>query len=357
MVPPQDTTTNEAPALALECPVPHSHTHIQLAHGGGGRLMHQLLERIFYPLLEHPLQERHADAATLPALDGRPVLTTDAFVVDPLEFPGGDIGKLAVYGTINDLATALAQPLYLTASFVLEEGLELDLLERVVRSMANAARASGVPIVTGDTKVVERGHGSGIFITTTGLGRALSSSPPGPLALRPGQCLLVNGDIGRHAIAVLSRRKGLGFEAPIVSDCENLWPEVHALLSAGLHPACLRDITRGGLASALCELAQVSGHRLLVDEAAIPVSEVVREASELLGLSPLYLACEGRFLAALPQDEAERALAALRTAGASGPAIVGRVEAASRGHAALRGPFGLERPLEMLSGEQLPRIC
>jgi hydrogenase expression/formation protein HypE len=344
--------------LTLSCPTPLKHTTIQLAHGGGGRLMRQLIEEVF---LEPPgapvLAERH-DSAVVPLGGERLALTTDSYVVTPRFFPGGDIGKLAVYGTVNDLAMAGARPLYLSAGFILEEGLALEELRRVVASMREAARECGVALVTGDTKVVDRGKADGLFINTTGAGRVPEHLSIHPRRVRPGDAVLVSGDVGRHGIAVLSVREGIAFETEVQSDCAPLTPLVAAVLEAGVDVHCLRDTTRGGLAAALNEIALDSGLGVIVDETAVPVDEAVAGACELLGLDPLYVACEGRMVLFVPEPQAEVALEALRRhplgAGAS---IIGRVTEGPAGVVSLRTRLGGQRLLDLLSGEQLPRIC
>jgi hydrogenase expression/formation protein HypE len=348
--------------FTLSCPAPIGrHETVQLAHGGGGRLARELVEQLFLPAFRSaPLDERH-DSAVISIHGARLALTTDSYVVHPRFFPGGDIGKLAIFGTVNDLAMAGARARCLSAGFVLEEGLAMEELRRVVASMREAAAACGVDLVTGDTKVVDRGKGDGIFINTTGLG-VFEGSGPG-LALRPssvreGDAVLVSGDVGRHGIAVLSVREGLAFETPVESDCASLAPLVEALLDAGLSLHCLRDATRGGLATVVNEIAMDGGISIELDEAAIPVHDGVRGACELLGLDPLHVACEGRMAIFLPEAEAERALAILRShPPGRGAARIGRVTAGPGGMVTLRTQLGGRRLLDMLSGEQLPRIC
>jgi hydrogenase expression/formation protein HypE len=300
------------------------------------------------------------DAARLELPHGRLAFTTDGYVVQPLEFPGGDIGSLAVTGTANDLAMAGARPLHLSVGLILEEGLPMDLLRRIVASMANAARDCGMTIVTGDTKVVERGKGDGVFITTSGIGLLEAPTPIDPLAIEPGDALLVSGDLGRHGVAILAARHGLDLQPPLASDCAPLWPLVRLLLERGVQLHCLRDLTRGGLASALQELAVARGVELAIEEACIPVAEPVARTCELLGFEPLHLANEGRFVAVLPEADADRALEVL---GPLGGARIGTVRGSKAGGAAtaarvlLRTAYGSERVLVPLSGELLPRIC
>lgn len=317
-----------------------------------------LIDRIFRPAFGSPELDAQHDGACVRAGGARLAITTDSHVVSPLFFPGGDIGKLAVNGTVNDLAMCGARPLWLSAAFILEEGLALETLERVARSMAEAARAAGVAIVTGDTKVVERGKGDGIYITTTGVGVVSVPWTVGPAAIRPEDAILLSGDIGRHGMAIMASREGLAFESPIESDCAPLSGAVQALLAAGLEVHCLRDLTRGGLATVLVELAESSGLTLHVEERAVPVPEAVRGACEILGFDPLYVANEGRFVCLLPETQAPAALEILARAAPGGaPALIGRVRTEPGGGALLRSVVGAERVLDRLSGEQLPRIC
>lgn len=344
--------------LTLSCPVPLKHTTVQLAHGGGGRLMRQLIEEVFLEPLPSPARTERHDSAVVPLGAERLALTTDSYVVTPRFFPGGDIGKLAVYGTVNDLAMSGAHPLYLSAGFILEEGLAMDELRLVVASMREAARECGVELVTGDTKVVDRGKADGLFINTTGAGRVPEQRRSHPRRVRPGDAVLVSGDVGRHGIAVLSVREGIAFETPLQSDCAPLTPLVAALFDAEVDVHCLRDTTRGGLASALNEIALDGGVSLVVDEAAVPLDEEVTGACELLGLDPLYVACEGRMVAFVPESQADAALEAMRRhpLGAAA-ARIGRVTHGPAGMVSLRTRFGGQRLLDLLSGEQLPRIC
>jgi hydrogenase expression/formation protein HypE len=345
-------------SVTLSCPVPLKHTTVQLAHGGGGRLMRQLIEEIFLePLPSQDPIGRH-DSAVVPLGVERLALTTDSYVVTPRFFPGGDIGKLAVYGTVNDLAMSGAHPLYLSAGFILEEGLGMEELRRVVASMREAARECGVRLVTGDTKVVDRGKADGLFINTTGAGQVPAGRSIHPRRVRPGDVMLISGDVGRHGIAVLSVREGIAFETSVLSDCAPLTPLVEALFGAEVDVHCLRDTTRGGLASALNEIALDAGVGLEVDELAVPVDEAVAGACELLGLDPLYVACEGRMVAFVPESQAGAALEAMRRHPlGAGAARIGRVTEGPAGMVSLRTRLGGQRLLDLLSGEQLPRIC
>lgn len=334
---------------------------VLLAHGSGGRLMHELVRDLFLRHLDNPLLAARDDAAvwSLPGpVAGRLAVTTDSYVVSPVFFPGGDIGKLAVCGTVNDLAMVGAEPLALTAGFILEEGLCLSDLERVVASMAKTAREAGVVVAAGDTKVVDRGKADPIFINTSGVGRVRDGTHLSGANARPGDVVLVSGTVGEHELAVLSVREGLEFSFPLVSDCAALNGLVAELLSCGGALRCLRDPTRGGLATTLNEIALQSGVGIEIEEAAVPVSEGVRAACELLGLDPLYAACEGRLVAvASPESEAVVLETLRRNPLGSQAARIGRVTTGPAGRVVLETAYGGRRILGMLSGAQLPRIC
>ncbi|MGC9502169.1 hydrogenase expression/formation protein HypE [Baaleninema sp.] len=337
----------------LSCPVPlQQYPHVLLAHGGGGKLMQQLIHQVFVPAFGSPETVLH-DAATLRLKGDRIAMTTDSYVVHPLFFPGGDIGSMAVYGTVNDLAMAGARPLYLTAGFILEEGLPMSVLWQVVQSMRQAADRVGVKIVTGDTKVVDRGKGDGIFINTAGVGQVEFDGTISPKAIRPGDAILLNGDIGRHGIAIMAVREGLMFETAIESDLAPLSETVLALLEADIEVRCLRDLTRGGLASALHELATAAKVGIHIDERAITVREDVQGACEILGFDPLYLANEGRFVTFVPESDVDRALAIL------GPQAqkIGVVTESTSPPVTMTSQIGSTRAIDLLCGEQLPRIC
>ncbi len=346
--------------MQFECPFPiQDYPHVLLAHGGGGQLMHMLLEKMFFPALGNPWLEQGHDAAALTHHGARWALTTDAFVVHPWEFPGGNIGSLAVHGTINDLAAAGAQPVALAAAFILEEGLPMEDLWRIVDAMRQAATQAGVPIVTGDTKVVERGKGDGVFITTTGLGLI----PPGieihPRRARPGDVILINGAIGVHGIAIMAAREGFEFDEPLESDTAALHTLVARVLEVGgsaVH--VLRDPTRGGVASALNEIARAAQVGIQLEETALPLWPQVQGACELLGLDPLYVANEGKMLVIVEPSKAEAVLQALRAHPLGQEAArIGQVVAEHPGQVVLHTRIGGRQIVPMLSGEQLPRIC
>jgi len=341
------------------CPVPIAEGDVVLlAHGGGGRLTRRLIDRMIVPAFDNELLRRLHDGAVAPFAGGHLAFTTDSFVVRPLEFPGGDIGTLAVNGTINDLACCGAVPLYLSCGLILEEGLPMSTLERILQSMRNAAAAAGVEIVTGDTKVVDRGKGDQIYINTAGIGQVPTGREIDPRQIREGDAILVSGDIGRHGMAVMAVREGLEFEGSITSDCAALHRVVGDLLDDGVEVHCLRDLTRGGLAAALVELAESGGFRFTIEEADVPVDEAVRGASEILGLDPLHVACEGRLVAFVPEPYAERALAVMKRHESSRMARrIGTVAAPGSGLVVLRTAMGTERILDLPLGELLPRIC
>lgn len=343
----------------LSCPIPeNNYSRITLAHGGGGRLGNALVDRIFGALFANPLLDERHDGAVMDVCGGRIAFSTDSYVVHPLIFPGGDIGSLAINGTVNDLSMCGARPRWISCGFIIEEGLDVDLLRKAAQSMADAARAASVAIVTGDTKVVERGKGDQVYINTAGIGVFEHALTIGPSAASPGDAVLISGDIGRHGMAIMAAREGLEFESTIESDCAPLWAPVDGLLSAGIAVHCLRDLTRGGLASGLCEIAEKARVSIRIEEAAIDVREDVRGACEILGLDPMYVANEGRFIAFVPAAEADRALSILRAHPvSSGARCIGRVLDSPAGLVTMSGLIGAERIVDMLSGEQLPRIC
>ena len=340
----------------LACPISlQQYPHILLAHGGGGRLMQQLIQ-MFLTAFGTADTIQH-DAVTLQLAGNKIAFTTDSYVVNPLFFPGGDIGSLAVNGTVNDLAMAGAHPLYLSASFILEEGLSMETLWQVLQSMQQAAEMARVRIVTGDTKVVDRGKGDGIFINTTGVGIIEHNQAIAPQSVQPGDLLLLNGDLARHGIAIMAVREGLEFETTIESDSAPLADLVLDLLAANIEIHCLRDLTRGGLASVLNEIAAAAKVGIEIEENSIPIREDVQGACEILGFDPLYVANEGRFVAFIPQKDGDRALGIMRSHSGRNAAIIGKVVKDKNSLVVLKSKIGSKRIVDMLSGEQLPRIC
>jgi hydrogenase expression/formation protein HypE len=346
------------------CPAPlRDRPRIVLGHGGGGGLSQDLIEHVFLPAFGNPLLDRLGDSSVLdvaPRLTagGRLAFSTDSYVVRPLIFPGGSIGELAVHGTVNDLAMSGAEPLFLSAGFILEEGLAITNLVEIVQRMAAAAHAAGVLIVTGDTKVVERGHGDGIYVNTSGIGVVPPGIDLGPTRVQPGDAVLVSGSLGDHGMAIMSVREGLEFEAAIQSDTAPLHGLVASMLAAHPDVRLLRDPTRGGLATSLNEIAVLTNLGIEIDEQAIPVRPIVASACEILGLDPLQVANEGKLVAIVPAESAELLLAAMRSHPYGRAAtIIGRVVGAHPGRVALRTTLGGSRVIPLPLGEQLPRIC
>jgi hydrogenase expression/formation protein HypE len=347
------------------CPLPNSrYDHILLGHGSGGQLTADLIQRLFVPAFGNDVLAALEDQATLsiPVAHAsgsyRIAFTTDSFVVRPLFFPGGDIGRLAVHGTVNDLAVGGALPLFLSSAFILEEGLPLTDLQRIVVSMRQACTEAGVSLVTGDTKVVDRGKGDGMYITTSGVGLVPEGVSLSIHNARPGDCILVSGTIGDHGIAIMSVREGLEFETVLESDTAALTTLAQAVLQASPRTRCMRDPTRGGLSSVLNELVAASGVGVRLDEASIPIRPEVRGACEMLGLDPLYVANEGKLVAVVPPEDADRVLQAMRAHPlGKNAALIGEVVADNHRMVILRSLVGGERVVTMLAGEQLPRIC
>jgi len=335
------------------------HDRILLAHGSGGTMMRDLIEDVFVHDFDERILSRLDDAASLDMQEhGRVAMSTDTYVVNPLFFPGGDIGRLAVCGTVNDVATAGATPLYLSVGFVLEEGLDVETLRRILVSMREAAREAGVHIVTGDTKVVEKGHGDGVYVNTTGVGALADGVDLSGSYCKPGDKVLLSGTLGDHGIAVISTREGLTFETDIRTDAAPLNALTAAVLAAAPGTRCFRDPTRGGLASTLNELATASGVCITVVEDDVPVRDQVRGACEMLGYDVFQVANEGKMVAVVPADEADAALQAMRSAPyGSDAAMIGEVTEDPPGKVYVRTAFGAKRIMDMLVGEQLPRIC
>jgi hydrogenase expression/formation protein HypE len=320
--------------------------------------MHQLIGKMFLTAFRNPLLETQHDSTVVELTGKKLAFTTDSYVVHPLFFPGGDVGSMAVHGTVNDLAMSGARPVYLSAAFIIEEGLPMDTLWKIVCSMQAAAKRSGVQIITGDTKVVDKGKGDGVFINTAGIGVIEHDQKITPQNVRPGDAVLVSGDLGRHGMAIMAVREGLQFESAIESDSAPIHEIVLELLKAGIEIHCLRDLTRGGLASALNEIAEAARVRIEIVEKSVPVREDVHAACEMLGLDPLHVACEGRFVAFVAPKNAERALQIMGGhALGAGSAAIGRVAESSAPLVTLKSAIGASRILDMPSGEQLPRIC
>ncbi len=332
--------------------------NILLGHGSGGKLTRRLIEDVFAAAFKNDLLAPLNDQAIFSLPPGRLAFTTDSYVVNPIFFPGGDIGKLSVCGTINDLAVGGAEPAYLSASFIIEEGMEMDELSEIVRSMAETAVASGVSIVTGDTKVVERGKGDRVFITTTGIGVVRDSIDLSPSHIRPGDAVILSGSIGDHGIAIMTKREGIEMDVPVESDCAALHTLTRDMLSTGGEIRAMRDPTRGGLATVLNEFAGSSNTAIAVREDSIPVKEAVKGACEILGFDPLYLANEGKLVAVVAKGSAEKVLSAMKKNPLGrDAAVIGEVRESPKGKVLLETSIGNMRIIDMLSGEQLPRIC
>ncbi len=348
----------------LSCPIPISrYPQVLLAHGGGGTLMHNLIEKMFMSEFKNPALDIRHDSSVLNIDVNKIAFTTDSYVVSPLFFPGGDIGSLAIHGTVNDLSMSGAKPLYISAGFIIEEGLPMETLWKVVHSMQEAAKITGVEIVTGDTKVVDKGKGDGIFINTAGIGFIEHNLVINPSSVKQGDIIILSGDIGRHGIAIMAQREGLEFETTIESDSAPLNGIVENILKAGIEIHCMRDLTRGGLASALVEIAEASNHNINIIESDIHVREDVQGACEMLGFDPMYVANEGRFIVILPEKNAAEALDIMKKSEhGSDSKIIGKVTTENigknqYGFVTMKSRIGASRIVDMLNGEQLPRIC
>lgn len=346
-------------AFMKSCPIPlNDYPAVQLSHGGGGKMMHNLIEKMLYPLFDNRILNQRHDGALIELVSDRIAFTTDSFVVTPLFFPGGDIGKLAVNGTINDLAMCGARPLYLSLSFILEEGFSMESLWKIANSISEEADHCGVKVVTGDTKVVDKGKADGLFINTTGIGVIEHDLSISPYNLQTGDSIILSGDIGRHGISIMASREGLEFESEIESDTASVWSAVNDLISGGVDIHCMRDLTRGGLASAIVEIARSSDRQVVIEEDKIKVREDVRGICEVLGLDPLYVANEGRFIAVVDSHDTEKAFEILDKHGTGGePSVIGRVENSGQGKVIMKSIIGTNRIVDLISGEQLPRIC
>ena len=345
--------------LSPACPVPHPlGDRVLLAHGEGARLTRRLIRDVLLEAFDNEFLRPLSDGAILPPIEGRPVMTTDGYVVSPLFFPGGDIGKLAVHGTLNDLAVCGAEPLYLSLGLIVEEGLPLDVLRRVALSIRDAARLCAVPVVTGDTKVVPRGTADGLFVNTTGIGRMRPGLDLGPHRVRPGDRVLVSGTIGDHGIAILSAREGLDLGPTLQSDTAPLHDLVRSLCESAIDVHFLRDPTRGGVSAVLHEVGDATDLSVVLDESSVPLSEPVRGACELLGLDPLYVANEGKLLLIVAPQDGERALACLRQqALGANAAIIGEISSMTPADVFVRGSLGPLHVLDEPTGDPMPRIC
>ncbi len=349
----------ETPDFNISCPLPiQQYPQVLLAHGGGGKLMHQLIEKMFLPTFDNSTINLRHDAANINLSSNKIAFTTDSYIVKPLFFPGGNIGQLAVNGTVNDLAMSGAKPLYLSVGLIIEEGLEMTTLWQIINEIKNAAQKANVQIVTGDTKVVDRGKGDGIFINTSGIGIIEHDLNIVPQSLQEGDLILINGDIARHGMAIMTVREGLEMESKIESDCASLASLVLELIEQKIEIHCMRDLTRGGLGSALNEIAETANLGIMIEETKIPIREEVQGCCEILGFDPLYVANEGKFIAFIPEKDSKKALEIMR----SHPlgieaAIIGNVNRNSPGIVQIKSQIGTTRIVDMLSGEQLPRIC
>ncbi len=357
-IPNQDKKPDLGAALG-NCPIPvYSQSNVLLGHGSGGKLSADLIRDVFLPTFNNPFLEKLNDSAILPSNGSELAFTTDSFVVDPVFFPGGNIGSLAIHGTVNDLAVSGARPLYISAAYILEEGFPIEDLRRIAASMQQACEESGVTLVTGDTKVVDKGKCDSIFITTSGIGVVEISHPISVDGARPGDKIILSGAIGNHGIAILSRREGIEFETELQSDSASLVAPIRELLAVSSNIHCLRDPTRGGLSSTLNEIAQASKVGIELEETSIPIYDQVRGACELLGLDPLYVANEGKFVAVVAGKDADKVLGQLRKNPLGREAaIIGEVVEDPPAMVLMRSPIGGKRVVQMLAGEQLPRIC
>ncbi|HSG30318.1 MAG TPA: hydrogenase expression/formation protein HypE [Thermodesulfobacteriota bacterium] len=342
--------------FSLSCPIStDQYPNIQIAHGGGGKLMNNIIEKMFLPAFDNNILNARHDGAIVNFENTKIAFTTDSYVVSPLFFPGGDIGKLAVNGTVNDLSMCGAKPLYISIGLIIEEGFATETLWKVISSLKESAEIAGVQIVTGDTKVVEKGKGDGIYINTSGIGIVDSNISIAPSNVSPGDAIILNGDIARHGIAIMTLREGLEFENEIQSDSAPLCEPVSSLIGEGVDVHCMRDLTRGGLASALVEISQASKTHIQIEEASIKLSNEVRGVCEILGLDPMHVANEGRFIAFVNPKHAQKALKIMNNYGEG--SIIGFVKDDAQAVVTMKNLLGTNRIVDMISGEQLPRIC
>lgn len=343
----------------IQCPTPLQYEQIVMAHGGGGRLMQQLLNTIIQPQFSNPLLDQNHDSAVFNIGDQTLAFTTDSYVVNPLFFAGGDIGKLAVCGTLNDLAMSGAKPLYISCSLIIEEGFSINDLQRIVQSMQQTAQQAGVLIITGDTKVVDKGKGDGLYINTAGVGLIPPDINVHPDNIQHGDAIIINSDLGRHGMAIMQEREGFDFGTPIQSDCAVLSELVQELIAANIQIHCMRDLTRGGLASVLIEIANAAKCHIEINEINLPIREEVKSACELLGFDPLYVANEGCFALFVPESQVDHALCCLKKfeQGKQARQIGNVINNSEKGMVSLKTTLGISRILDLFSGEQLPRIC
>jgi len=344
----------------LSCPLPdNNYDNITMAHGGGGKMMNNLIDKLFLHYLSNNLNDEKHDGAVFISEGHKFAFTTDSYVVNPVFFPGGDIGRLAVYGTVNDLAMCGAKPAYLSLGLIIEEGFSIKDLEKIIISIKEASDRTGVKIITGDTKVVEKGKGDGIFINTAGIGIVRDDINISPSRVEEGDLILINGDVGRHGIAIMTTRENLDIESTIKSDCAPLNIVVQQLIESGIEIHCLRDLTRGGLGSALNEIASSAKFEIEIDEKSINVTEEVKGVCEILGFDPVHVANEGRFIAFVKKKDAGKAFDILKQEESGKYAsILGVVKGKNKyGLVILKSIMGVNRILDMMSGEQLPRIC
>lgn len=345
--------------FSLSCPIPiNQYPSVLLAHGGGGKLMNDLIKKMMLPAFSTLEKSEIHDSAVVEIGNEKIAYTTDSYVVSPVFFPGGDIGSLAVYGTVNDLSMSGAKPLYISAGLILEEGFPMESLWKIINSIKEAAERCGVQVITGDTKVVDKGKGDGIYINTSGIGVVEHKLKINPSSVKSGDVIIINGDIGRHGIAIMSAREGLEFETAIESDSAPLNKIVDEMISSGIEIHCMRDLTRGGLASALAEIAESSNLEMNINELSIPVIEDVKGACEILGFDPIYVANEGRFVMFIPKKDTDKAMNILKSHNEfMNSSVIGEVIDSEKGLITMKSRIGTVRIVDMISGEQLPRIC
>ncbi|MGC8964840.1 MAG: hydrogenase expression/formation protein HypE [Brevinematia bacterium] len=344
--------------MAFDCPVPTNNLErIRLGHGGGGRLTNNLIEQVFKPIFSNEYLDKLHDGAIINLPQSKIAFSTDSYVINPIFFPGGNIGKLSITGTINDLAMCGARPMYFSLGLIIEEGFEIEKLRIILNSINEVAEKVGVFVVTGDTKVVNKGKGDGIYINTSGIGIIEHNMEVLPQNIRPGDVIVINGDVGRHGAAIMSLREGIEFETTLESDCTELWTTVSNLIEKNIEIHCMRDLTRGGLVSALNEIAKASNLGIYVEEEKIPIIEEVKAVCEVLGLDPLYVANEGRFIAIVPEKYAEETALIMSSTLGTQASIIGKVVEENKGKVLMKSLIGSVRLLDMVSGEQLPRIC